>query len=307
MGYEKLKGGEFFVKIQTEEQARAWLWACKFAGKSFCCPHCQCEKFWQYQTRPEVRKCASCDQQIRVRSGTIFQNSKLPLLLWLKALFFVMQGKRGISALELKRLLDHPYYDTIWNMLHKIREALKQRDERYQLKELIELDGAIFGKKDHDEQYPPGNEVLVAIESKDWVDEKGKPKAKAGFAKVSVKPETTLYAQEFVNEAIEVDSLVNTDGDPAYRKLEGIDHDYRVMDNDPEKIKIWLPWVHKFISNAKTWLLGTHHHIKPKYLERYLAEYTYRFNRRHDPNALFHRALTACALAKPKTLGALFQ
>ena len=53
--------------------------------------------------------------------------------------------------------------------------------------------------------------------------------------------------------------------------------------------------MHRFISNAKTWLLGTHHGIDAKYLDRYMAEYTYRFNRRHDPDSLFHRALYACA------------
>jgi hypothetical protein len=306
MSYEKLKGGDFFSRIQTEEQAREWLWACKFGGKPFCCPHCQSEKYWAYQTRPEVRKCASCDQQIRIRSGTIFQNSKLPLLTWFKALYFVMQGKRGISALELRRQVGLKFYATAWAMLHKIREALRQRDERYKLKQLIELDGATFGKKDAGQEYPPPNQVLVAIESRDWVDEEGKPKVRAGFAKICVKPETSIFAQDFVKNAISPGSSVNTDGDPAYLKLEGVDHDYRVMDNDPEKIKHWLPWVHKFISNAKAWLLGTHHHRKTKYLDRYLAEYTYRFNRRHDPDSLFHRALTACALAKPKTYGALF-
>ena len=61
----------------------------------------------------------------------------------------------------------------------------------------------------------------------------------------------------------------------------------------------------KVISNAKTWLLGTHHGIHEKYLDRYMAEYSYRFNRRHDPDSLFHRALFACAIAKPKTLRTL--
>ncbi|MCB9025126.1 MAG: transposase [Bdellovibrionaceae bacterium] len=56
------------------------------------------------------------------------------------------------------------------------------------------------------------------------------------------------------------------------------------------------------MSNAKTWILGTHHGLQSsKYLELYLAEYTYRFNRRHDPDGLFHRALKACSIAIPKT------
>ncbi|MCP3678987.1 MAG: transposase, partial [Gammaproteobacteria bacterium] len=68
----------------------------------------------------------------------------------------------------------------------------------------------------------------------------------------------------------------------------------------------WLPWVHKFISNAKSWILGTHHGVDAKYLAQYLSEYTYRFNSRHDPDSLLFRALGACVHATPKTLGTLF-
>ena len=85
----------------------------------------------------------------------------------------------------------------------------------------------------------------------------------------------------------------------------GRTRDYQVVANDPVILKRWLPWVHKFISNAKAWVIGTHHGVKSSYLHRYLAEYTYRFNRRHDPDSLFHRALTACALTAPATLRVL--
>jgi hypothetical protein len=66
------------------------------------------------------------------------------------------------------------------------------------------------------------------------------------------------------------------------------------MYNDPERLDKWLPWVHKFISNAKAWIIGTHHGVSSEKLKLYLAEYTYRFNRRHDTKSFFSRALFAC-------------
>ena len=78
-----------------------------------------------------------------------------------------------------------------------------------------------------------------------------------------------------------------------------------VVSGDAQACDRWRPWVHKFISNAKAWVNGTHHGIKYKHLARYLAEYTCRFNRRHDVSRLFHRALVACAIAKPVRLHAL--
>lgn len=232
----------------------------------------------------------------------MFQHSKIPILTWLRALFFSMQDKRGISALGLKRYLSLKSYSTAWGMLHKIREALRQRDEHYTLQgPVIELDGASFGKRVTGNQA----EVLIAIESKDGFDEKGRSKSRAGFAKVEIAPETKAQVQAFVEKSIEKGALVNTDGSTALRDIKGVHAEHQVTKQDPDLIARWLPWVHRFISNAKTWLLGTHHGIRAKYLERYMAEYAYRFNRRHDPDSLFHRALFACAIATPKTLRTL--
>jgi hypothetical protein len=224
------------------------------------------------------------------------------LLTWLKIICLVTQGKRGVSALELKADLEMKSYGTAWTLLHKIREALRQRDARYKLHDVIELDGAVFGKRQTGDQ----TEVLMAVETKSWVDEKGRRKSKAGFAKIMVAKETKKEAQKFVDEAIEKDSMVNTDGSPSLIHLKNVDVDYQVVGSNQEIVDQWLPWVHKFISNAKSWIVGTHHGVEAKYLSQYLAEYTFRFNRRHDPDTLFFRALGACVHAKPTTSQALF-
>lgn len=302
MNYTKLKPAEFFQAVGTEEKAREMIWRSKNNGKDFICPKCGAEDFYQFKKEVEIRKCKSCRAFVRLRVGTIFENSKTPLLVWVWAIYLAMQDKRGISALQLKRQLGMKSYGTTWVMLHKIREALQQRDARYKLKNVIELDGAVFGRRQTGTQ----TEVLVAVESKDWVDEKGRVKSRAGFAKIVVNSETKQNVQTFVDQSIETNSMVNTDGSSSLRDLKNVDADYQVMGNNKEILDHWLPWIHKFISNAKSWLIGTHHGVESKYLTRYLAEYTYRFNRRHDPDGLFHRALTACAIATPIAAGSLF-
>jgi transposase-like protein len=293
---------EFFEKVSTEEAARAMTWKARFSGKEFVCPHCSHEKYYAYRCEPEIRKCRGCSSHVRLRVGTVFENTKVPMLLWVRAIFLAMQGKRGVSAMELQRQLKMSSYGTAWTMLHRIREGLRQKDEEYKLRNVIELDGAVFGRRETGNQ----TEVLVAVESKDWVDEKGRQKSRAGFAKVMVAPETKVKVQEFIDQVVLKDSFVNTDGKPALQNLKNVDHDSRVVGTDPVILAHWLPWVHKFISNAKAWVVGTHHGVNSKYLGRYLSEYTYRFNRRHDPNGLFHRALTACAIGAPTVSGTLF-
>ena len=294
MFYEAFTSERFFTEVTTEEAARELIWRCRFNGKDFECPGCKSEDFYQHKSRPEIRECKGCHKQVRVRAGTIFDSSKTSLLVWCKAIFHVMQGKRGMSATELQRHLSLKSYGRVWTMLQKIRSALQQRDEDYQVGDgVVELDGAVFGKRETGNQC----EVLVAIESKDWVDKNGKPKSKAGFAKVLVAKETKENAQKLVNQSVKDGAMVNTDG--KFKNLDRVDHDYQVVSGRPDVCRRWLPWVHKFISNAKSWINGTHHGVSDKHLERYLGEHTYRFNRRHDVGRLFHRALAACAVAQP--------
>lgn len=302
MQYAHMRFWKIMNELDSEEKARAWIWLAKFDGKEFTCPKCKNETYYQHHKSPEIRECKKCHFEVRIRANTIFQKSKTPLLTWLKIICLVTQGKRGVSALELKTDLEMKSYGTAWTLLHKIREALRQRDARYKLHDVIELDGAVFGKRQTGDQ----TEVLMAVETKSWLDEKGRRKSKAGFAKIMVAKETKKEAQKFVDDAIEKDSMVNTDGSPSLIHLKNVDVDYQVVGSNQEIVDHWLPWVHKFISNAKSWIVGTHHGVEAKYLSQYLAEYTFRFNRRHDPDSLFFRALGACVHAKPTTAQALF-
>jgi hypothetical protein len=301
INYDHCTVPEFFARISHEEAARRLAWRLKFGGVDFKCAKCEGTAFYQHLARAEIRECKSCATRVRLRVGTIFENSKVSMLNWVRAIFLVMQGKRGISALEIQKQLRLGSYRTAWFMLHRIRKGLQERDDQYLLSGVIEFDGAVFGKKSTKTEV----EVLVAVETKSWVDEKGKEKACAGFAKIMVSPERGEDAQKFVSKSIKPDSMVNTDGSPALYNVQGVDADYRIMNSTQTELNAWLPWVHRFISNAKAWVIGTHHGVKPKYLNRYLSEYAYRFNRRHDPESLFYRTLTTCCNTKPLKLRAL--
>jgi len=294
MKYEEYPIKKFFTKFENEIDAINLIWNYKYGESKYGCPNCKHEYYYQHEKRPEIRECKSCRFQNRLRVGTIFQNSKLPMLTWVRAIYLMMMGKRGISALELQRQLEIGSYKAALNLLRKVRLALSLRDEAYKLEGLIELDGAKFGKR------ATGNQenVLVAIESKEWMNSKGEMIPKAGFAKVFFSKERTADAEKFVSKNIKIGSDIHTDDARAYQNgLEGMNHSSKAMYNDPEKLNDWLPWVHKFISNAKAWIIGTHHGVNVEYFKLYLAEYTYRFNRRHDVKKYFSRALFACCIS----------
>jgi hypothetical protein len=127
MNYHRFKGMSFFKAIRTEEQARNFVWSSRFGGKDFICPHCQHESFWEYVCEPEIRKCKGCFAHVRLRRGTMFENSKVSMLTWTRAIYFAMSSKRGISALELQGRLQIGSYRTALGLLKKIRRALLER------------------------------------------------------------------------------------------------------------------------------------------------------------------------------------
>jgi hypothetical protein len=69
-------------------------------------------------------ECARCGRQTSVTAGTIFQDSRQPLRLWFRAMWWVTTQKNGASALGLQRVLGLRSYKTAWSWLHKFRRAM---------------------------------------------------------------------------------------------------------------------------------------------------------------------------------------
>ncbi|MFT6810921.1 MAG: hypothetical protein ACJA01_004167, partial [Saprospiraceae bacterium] len=82
----------------------------------------------------EQWQCKSCSFRTTLRSGTMMlQSSKLPFQFWYLVIALMTITKKGFSALEMQRQIGHKRYEPIWFMMHKIRAAMGQRDDLYQL------------------------------------------------------------------------------------------------------------------------------------------------------------------------------
>ena len=220
--------------------------------------------------------------------------------------------KKSISALQLQKELGHKRYEPIWAMLHKLRLVMRHRDTRYELKDHIELDDGFFETADRstsEEGSEKDNEankrgrgstrqakMLVAVESKAVKNpKKGKKDKKVGYLKMTVMDDLKQIGVQYeVQKMINKNATVLTDGYPSYSKLKEIvaKHEAVIVPDKSKVCKIF-PWVHTAISNAKRLLLGIHHSIKSTYLQNYLDEFCYKFNRRFLFNNLFDRLLIA--------------
>jgi transposase-like protein len=230
---------------------------------------------------------------VSVTAGTIFEASKLPLVKWFWAIYLMASDKGGISALRLAQQIGVSWI-TAHRMLRKIRQAMGHRDSLYRLGDLVEVDDALVGGRHTGGKRGRGAEgktpVLVAVENR---GKKAGHVAMEAVASVSKKA-VSAFARRHINPA----QMVRSDALSSLSSLGETQH-HAARVTPAGKAGEWLPWVHVTIGNLKAFLLGTYHGVSGKYLQEYLNEFCYRFNRRRALHELPLRLLNACVQHVP--------
>lgn len=290
---------EFQNRFPNEELCREHLFRIRWP-EGYSCPRCGHDEYSHITTR-HLYQCRSCNYQVSVTAGTVFHKTRTPLRKWFWMILLMARQKSGVSILGMQHMLEIGSYKTAWLMGHKIRKAMADRDSRYQLGGLVEMDDAFIGPKKSGKR-GRGSEgkskVLVAAESRGL---------KAGFAFMEHVPEVSRKEILSATKAnVALGSAVRSDGWEAYRILgsEGFQHSYVVLMKDAEGLK-QLKWVHTLIANIKGNIRGVYHGVAPKHLKRYLGEFCYRFNRRFWSAQLFDRTLFACTATSTITFSEL--
>lgn len=285
---------EFERRFASDDACREYLAALRWPD-GFVCPRCQSRTAWR--THRGLWVCRVCRGQTSVMAGTIFQDSHLPLTLWFRAMWYVTSQKNGASALGLQRVLGLGSYKTAWTLLHKLRRAMV-RPDRDRLRGCVEVDDAYWGGE---EEGVIGRQTeakaLIAVAA----EEDG-----PGIGRIRLRHITTADRDQlhgFIQDSIEPGSTVRTDGLNAYLGLTNYRHDRQVQRRQPAGTHL-LPRVHRVISLLKRWLMGTHQGaVGHDYLEYYLDEFTFRFNRRTSKSRgkLFYRLTQQAVQVAPAT------
>jgi transposase-like protein len=296
MSYRKMSLLEFQRRFATEDDCRAALEQARWP-EGFVCPRCEGTKATRHGPR-KLLQCSACRYQVSVTAGTILHRTHIPLQKWFWAMWLVAQDKGGVSALRLARQLELSYR-AAWGLLHKLRKAMAARDANYTLTGSIEMDDAFFGGPASGKRGRGAankTKVVVMVENRE---------ERAGFIGMKTVPRVSSAEIGAAATKIAPGQEIRTDGHSAYRTLAALGHTHHAQPVPPDQVRELLPWVHIAISNAKTFLLGTYHGVSHKYLQTYLDEFCYRFNRRTWEPTLTERLITACSVAKPVTLAEL--
>lgn len=286
---------EFEAWFDTEQACRDYLFRLRWS-EGFRCPRCEGGHFWP--VRSVLMQCQQCGHQTSVTAGTIFQDTRKPLVDWFRAMYWLASQKNGASALGLQRVLGLGSYKTAWTWLHKFRRAMV-RPGRDRLTGRVEVDETYFGGMEEGvrgRQTERKSLIVIAAQ------EDG-----PGIGRIRMKriPDASADSlTEFVKEAIEPGHTVHTDGWAGYDPLEGIGygHDITFLKGKKESASELMPRVHRIASLLKRWILGTHQGaVSHEHLEYYLDEFTFRFNRRRSRNRgkLFYRLVQQAVAIDP--------
>ena len=282
---EDLTLDEIQSRFANDDKARAYLEAIRWPN-GVVCPHCKQsdqKAFWNIEGNKEkkirggLRQCVPCGKQFTVTVGTIFEDSHIPLRKWLVAWYLLCASKKGISALQVQRMLGLGSYRTAWMMMHKIRYALQEPTFSEKLSGTVEADetwigGTVRGQR---RGYVANKTAVVSLVER------------GGRVRSQVMPKVTgKNLKKAVMDNVAFGSNVMTDENHGYAGLRHV-YDHRVVKHmakeyvrKEKNVLVTTNTAEGFFSLLKRGVVGTFHHVSKKHLPLYLAEFDHRYSNR---------------------------
>ncbi len=277
---------KFTESFSTEEDCRRYLAQCRWPD-GFRCPSCGGRDAYWLSSRA-LWKCKDCRRQVSVTAGTVMHRSRQPLTRWFFAAWLVATSSSGISARQLQARLGLKRYETAWEMLRRLREAMAV-PERDRLNGTVEVDevssSRLRGRGLILAQPGEGPYVVGAAE----VRGRGTGRIRLGL----VPDLSSSSLLGFLNQAvIPGTSTVLTDDLLGYQPLQarGYQHVSVVAPGTASPARA-LPRIHRVFEDARGWLAATYQQVGDEHLQQYLDEFSFRFNRRGRPGAGFQTLL----------------
>jgi transposase-like protein len=287
---------EFMREFPDDATCLEWLWRTRYStdGEKAHCPKCDQERrFKRYETKQRRQSwtCTACGHHVHPTAGTIFHKSSTSLHLWFYAMYLITSTRCGISAKHLERELG-VHYKTAWRMFNKIRNQLMTQ-ETEQLAGEVEADETFIGGKPKAYPKRPKNAhwdrkaiVFAAVERGGRVRAEHVPNSRG--------PVVQAKAREFILPG----SMIFTDEYHAYKRLGKTGYTHRRISHMAKVYvdgDVHTQTIEGFFGLFKSGVRGAHHAISHKWLQGYLNEWTWRYNRRESETPMFYELIETAA------------
>src|SRR6267378_6813987 len=265
--------------FHDEDAAREWFEARIWPNGPFC-PHCGSTTVTRLHGkahRPGLFQCNDCREQFTVTVNTVCERSKIPLTKWLMAIYLLNSSKKGMSALQMHRMMGGSY-KTAWFMMHRIREAMRE-GKLGQLGgegKFVEADETYIGGRARNRAYrePLPKEAVMALV------ERGGQVRSFHLRVANVTAETV---KPIIAEVLSTDSHLRTDESGIYWKIGEEFASHRTVNhaaNEYVRGDAYTNTIDGHFSILKRGIYGVYHHVSQEHLKRYLAEFDFRYNER---------------------------
>lgn len=259
---------EFTEKFSSDEVCMCYLKNYKWGG-GFKCTKCGSDHFYVLKKNEFIRECADCRHINSVTAGTLFHKIKFSLKKAFHLVYYMACTTKNVSAHQAARMVGINK-NTAWLFSHKLRKAMESSGV-YPLKGDVEVDEFFVGGLEKGKM-GRGNETksLVGLA----IEKSGKHGIKRAYA-IKIDNASSLQLKKLFDKHIDPSAKVLTDKWRGYSPLKEV---YNITQEKSEPDKNFKE-MHRFIQGIKSWYRGIHHHISLDYLQGYLNEYCYRFNR----------------------------
>lgn len=289
---------DFFEKFPTNDACLEYLKEKRYPEGIAYCTKCGIERKHHRVTGRPAYACDYCGKMISPMAGTIFEHSSTSLRTWFYAMYLMGSTRCGISAKQIQRETGVTY-KTAWRMFKQIRSLLSEGDDMQLEGPTVEIDETYVGGRRKGSRGRPmrGDKGMIPVVA--IVQRKGKVVAKAvkdvsqdsiyPMIRKHVVPESVIYTDEFqtYRGIPDIKLLGGTGGTPANYQHRTVRHaDGIYVNGDAHTNSVEGFWM-----LIKTGIRGVYHSVSTKYLQNYLDEYSFRYNRRHEGNQQFNAIL----------------
>ena len=281
---------EFEKEFATAKQCQNFLFRLRKMVGDFVCRECGHAEFWECQRGNAKYKCKECRTETSLLVGTIFEDSRVSLSIWFRAIWLFVNDKGGVSATSLERQLGIGSHKTSWTLLHKIRRACVNPD-RKKLKGEVEVDEFSLGTPT---KLGRGNHSTQKIVCMVAAEKNGRVRMEVTHNKAA------RTAMEFIERNVEKGSHIFTDNNPtSYIFVRS--HGYQLTQSSTKTHP--LPSADMAISQFRRFLNLTLQGAPDKaHMNEYFDEFAFRYNRRSFDRGLIFLRVLEYAVKLPPTL-----
>lgn len=283
---------QFQAEFPNDDTCLVRIMEMKYGGTEIKCPACERQsKFFRIATRRGFA-CQYCGHHIYPCVDTPFEKSRTPLTLWFMAMYLMTSTRHGVAAKELERQLGVTY-KTAWRMAHELRKLMAAADHQGPLSGTVELDESYFGGRvrGQGKGFKRKNKTAVF-----GMVERGGP-VRAG----TVPHVWQMNIQKHIKNNVQRGSTLITDQSPVYHGIDQAPYDHHHVNHSKKEYvrgNIHTNTIEGYWSRLKSSIRGTHVSVSGKHLSKYVAEFSFRYNMRKEPGAMFHCLVSAFALPR---------